>query len=444
METNAYANEINVQADIETTTHYETEPVMLEQMTTYSLPHIVENINSSDISIDIGGNKSNESIESSNVKVIENDEKVKTPESASKVLLPSVSNVPSNNFKYQTKTREVRTEKEAVNSVAKSRHTKQLIEKKNDIRAHVQYDEVTGELIGGDHPCQRECVEGEEPMICYYHFNLEWYQTMSKACYNCPYNATDCKRLDCIPADGINRALNVVNRKMPGPAIEVCQHDRIIVDVENDLMTEGTTVHWHGQHQRGTPYMDGTPYVTQCPILPESTFRYQFNATHAGTHFWHSHSGMQRADGAAGALIIRKPKSQDPYGNMYDYDKSEHVIIVTDWIHELSVGMFTDHHHAKGDNKPPTLLINGVGRFRFFNDSSRPTYMQAARFDVEQGYKYRFRVINAEFLNCPIEMSVDGHNITVIASDGYELEAITGKFDFKLFCTIFKNSIAIK
>lgn len=215
------AKEINLQADIETTTHYEIEPVALGQMTNYSLTHPVENISSSDVSINFGSNQSNESTESSNVKVIENNEQIKTLESASKVLFPSVSNVPSNNFKYQTKTREERTEKEVVNSVVKRRLMKQLIEKKNDIRAHVQYDEVTGELIGGDHPCHRECMEGVEPMICYYHFNLEWYQTMSKACYNCPYNATDCKRLDCIPADGINRALNVVNRKMPGPAIEV-------------------------------------------------------------------------------------------------------------------------------------------------------------------------------------------------------------------------------
>nr|AKH61981.1 laccase 1 [Helicoverpa armigera] len=293
------------------------------------------------------------------------------------------------------------------------------------IRAHVRYDEVTGELMNGDHPCHRECREGEEPMICYYHFVLEWYQTMSKACYDCPYNVTDCSRPDCIPADGMNRPLNVVNRKMPGPAVEVCQHDRVIVDVENDLMTEGTTVHWHGQHQRGTPYMDGTPYVTQCPILPETTFRYQFNATHAGTHFWHSHSGMQRADGAAGVFIVRKPKSQDPHGRLYDYDRSEHVMLVTDWIHDLAIGMFTDHHHSTGDNKPPTLLINGVGRFKLFNETAKPVYMPAARFNVEQGYKYRFRVINAEFLNCPIELSVDGHNITVIASDGYDLQPIT-------------------
>lgn len=84
-----------------------------------------------------------------------------------------------------------------------------------------QHDEYKEEQINGAHPCQRECKEGEERMICYYHFSIEWYQTMSKACYNCPYIESDCFRKDCIPADGINRPLNVVNRKMPGPSIEV-------------------------------------------------------------------------------------------------------------------------------------------------------------------------------------------------------------------------------
>lgn len=59
-------------------------------------------------------------------------------------------------------------------------------------------------------------------------------------------------------------------------------------------------------------------------------------------------------------------------------------MIVTDWIHELSVTMFTDHHHSKGDNKPPTLLINGVGRFAIFNGTAKPFYMRTARFNVEQ------------------------------------------------------------
>lgn len=379
------------------------------------------------------------------IKILNNYKTPEVLESASKVIMP-MKTYPLNellkkfNSKNVTEGRKHPVEK-LDDNLAKLILNRNVYKKPN-IRANVQYDEVTGEVMTGDHPCHRQCMDGEEPMICYYHFDLEWYQTMSKACYDCPYNPMDCTRLDCIPADGMNRALNVVNRKMPGPAIEVCQHDRVIVDVENGLMTEGTTVHWHGQHQKGTPYMDGTPYITQCPILPESTFRYQFNATLPGTHFWHSHSGMQRADGAAGAFIVRQSKSQDPHSNLYDYDRSDHVMIVTDWIHELSVGVFTDHHHSTGDNKPPTLLINGVGRFKIFNnDTEKPLYMRAARFNVERGYKYRFRVINAEFLNCPIEMSVDGHNITVIASDGYDLVPITAtslvtyageRFDFIL------------
>jgi len=61
------------------------------------------------------------------------------------------------------------------------------------------------------------------------------------------------------------------------------------------MMEESTTIHWHGHHQRGTPYMDGVPYVTQCPIPPKSSFRYHYMADTPGTHFWHSHSGMYTA-----------------------------------------------------------------------------------------------------------------------------------------------------
>lgn len=58
-------------------------------------------------------------------------------------------------------------------------------------------------------------------MDCHYHFEVEWYQSMSKACFNCPYNITDCDRIDCIIGDGVSRPLTVVNRKMPGPSVEV-------------------------------------------------------------------------------------------------------------------------------------------------------------------------------------------------------------------------------
>lgn len=73
--------------------------------------------------------------------------------------------------------------------------------------------------------------------------------------------------------------------------LKVCQGDNVVVDVTNSMMSETTSLHWHGQHNRRTPYMDGVPYVTQCPIMPGATFRYNYIANTVGTHFWHSHSG---------------------------------------------------------------------------------------------------------------------------------------------------------
>lgn len=145
------------------------------------------------------------------------------PESASRVLVANKPNG-TNEFKIEDRKVPGPPVKHPIKMLPGG-DNQPIISKnvKDSIKAHVRYDEVTGELMNGDHPCNRECREGEEPMICYYHFVLEWYQTMSKACYDCPYNLTDCTRPDCIPADGMNRPLNVVNRKMPGPAVEVSE-----------------------------------------------------------------------------------------------------------------------------------------------------------------------------------------------------------------------------
>ncbi|KAF5297473.1 hypothetical protein FQR65_LT10009 [Abscondita terminalis] len=269
------------------------------------------------------------------------------------------------------------------------------------------------------HPCARVCRKNQIPMICKYKFELEWYHTLSKACFECPFNPEDCNRPHCIPGDGNRRPVLVVNRQMPGPAVEVCLGDEIVVDVENHLLGESTSIHWHGYHQRDTPYMDGVPYITQCPIPPGTTFRYQFTATQHGTHFWHSHTGFQRTDGAFGSLIVRTPEEEDPHFDLYDYDLSEHIMVILDWGPQTGLNKFIAHHHSNGTNKAENLLVNGKGRFKEFGKNGNETiYTPTERFVVERGYRYRFRVINAEFLNCPIELSIDNHTITVISSDG--------------------------
>lgn len=120
---------------------------------------------------------------------------------------------------------------------------------------------------------------------------------------------------------------------MPGPAVAVCQGDLLQVQVNNHLHTETTTVHFHGEHFRGYQYMDGTPYVTQCPILPESKFVYKFKARTSGTMFYHSHMSFQRGDGLFGPYIVRQPVGQDPNDYLYDYDLTEHLIFAQEWFH---------------------------------------------------------------------------------------------------------------
>ncbi|XP_029665985.1 laccase-1-like isoform X2 [Formica exsecta] len=283
--------------------------------------------------------------------------------------------------------------------------------------------EIADSIDWKRHACRRTCKDGAAPLDCYYTFKLESYYAMSKACYDCPFNITDCFRPHCIPADGVKRSLLVVNRQMPGPSIEVCQGDRIMVDMINLLHSESTTMHWHGQHHLATPYMDGVPYVSQCPIPPGATFRYNYIASEAGTHFWHSHIGFQRGDGVFGSLIVRVPPKVDRHKDLYDYD--DHTLVVADWVHELGLTKFLAHHHADGDNKAPNLLINGLGRFTSIEGENETLAdMPISISVVKPNFRYRFRLINAEFLNCPIEISVDNHTLYVISSDGRDIEPI--------------------
>lgn len=78
------------------------------------------------------------------------------------------------------------------------------------------------------------------------------------------------------------------------PFLQVCRGDTIVVDVKNKIVDRVVTIHWHGVYQRHTPHSDGVPLLTQCPIIPETTYRYKFPAMPYGTFFYHSHIGELR------------------------------------------------------------------------------------------------------------------------------------------------------
>lgn len=109
-----------------------------------------------------------------------------------------------------------------------------------------------------------------------------------------------------IAPDGVERSAILINGAFPGPLLEANWGDTFQITVHNNITgpEDGTTLHWHGMLQKGTPYMDGVPAVTQCPIAPGKSYTYTFQADLFGTTWYHSHYSAQYADGVWGPMVV--------------------------------------------------------------------------------------------------------------------------------------------
>lgn len=95
--------------------------------------------------------------------------------------------------------------------------------------------------------------------------------------------------------------------------------------------------------------------------------------------------GFQRSDGTFGPFIVRVPGENDPHSSLYDYDLSNHVITILDWTKEVGTDKFMSHMQNDAGNKPDTILVNGLGRFKHFDSANDTTiFTPTARFTVEQ------------------------------------------------------------
>ena len=74
--------------------------------------------------------------------------------------------------------------------------------------------------------------------------------------------------------------------------------------------------------------MDGVPGPTEDPAHPGARFTCIFTVPHAGTHWYHSHSGLQLDRGLYGPLIIDDPA--DP--GHYDH---EWIVVLDDWLDSI-------------------------------------------------------------------------------------------------------------
>ncbi len=101
------------------------------------------------------------------------------------------------------------------------------------------------------------------------------------------------------------------NGLTPGPVIEAVEGDRLRIYVTNRL-PEATTVHWHGLLLPNG--MDGVSGLTQRPIPPGKTFKYEFTLRQFGTGMYHPHFDemLQMGMGLMGMFVIHPRKAEEP------------------------------------------------------------------------------------------------------------------------------------
>ncbi|KAK5711607.1 hypothetical protein LTR17_018307 [Elasticomyces elasticus] len=223
--------------------------------------------------------------------------------------------------------------------------------------------------------------------------------------------------------DGVYRPMMLVNNQFPGPLIEVNEGDTIVVSVENQAVN-ATSIHWHGIYQRGTPHMDGTVGITQCPIAPGGRFTYEFTVTgQTGTYWWHAHQGVQSSDGMHGPLIIH---GKDEKKNIqYATDR---VLIVADHYHELSSALLWQYLKPDMENVEPipdSALLNGRG-IRDCDDfphrqCDNPTSnIGRPILDLAPNQQHRIRIINAGAF-AEFQVQIDEHTLAVCEADGTDV-----------------------
>ena len=142
-------------------------------------------------------------------------------------------------------------------------------------------------------------------------------------------------------------------------------------------------------------------------------------ASPGGTHWWHSHSQLQRKDGMFGAFIVKQAPERDIHSDLYDYDLPEHVIVMSDWPHEPYISSFAGQINAFTTG---SILINGKGSFKEFSNGNKTVFTPRDVFQVEQGKRYRFRMIGNTF--CHQILTIQSHNVKAIATDAFPVEPV--------------------
>ncbi|OUM97608.1 MAG: hypothetical protein BAA02_08005 [Paenibacillaceae bacterium ZCTH02-B3] len=152
------------------------------------------------------------------------------------------------------------------------------------------------------------------------------------------------------------------NGQVPGPSLVVREGDLVEVELVNQDIDLGVTLHWHGVDVPNAE--DGVPGLTQNAVMPGESHTYRFVVNETGTHWYHSHqtASIQVAKGLFGAFIILPKDHPETEGETADITIFSH-----DW--ETADGTRTALH-VSGDEKQRIIPPGTEVRLRLVNSAS--------------------------------------------------------------------------
>lgn len=234
------------------------------------------------------------------------------------------------------------------------------------------------------------------------------------------------------------------NGQIPMPTLSFTEGDTAEIYLHNEL-DESTSLHWHGLFLPNPE--DGVPYLTQMPIEPKTTHLYRFPIIQNGTHWYHSHSGLQEQLGMYGSFIMKK-RADDPSFRKGIDDLPTVPMVLSEWTDLNPDNVHRMLHNAsdwfaikKGTTQSYAEAIQaGHFKTKLTNEWKRMLAM-----DVSDVYYTAF-LINGKVENQLSQfkggdtvrlqianggastyfwISYAGGKITVVASDGNDVEPVS-------------------
>lgn len=180
------------------------------------------------------------------------------------------------------------------------------------------------------------------------------------------------------------------------PVIRMRRGERLQALLENRL-AEHTSVHWHGV--RVPNAQDGVPYMTQPPVQPGGTFRYDFTVPDTGTFFFHPHcdTSVQLGRGLAGILVVEGDETK-PYA-------ADRVLALKDWR------LAPDGAWLPFTSDAAAARAGTFGTVRTVNGEAAP------RIDLPAGRDARLRLVNLDPTRIG-QLGIEGAEAAIIAIDG--------------------------